>query len=464
LSGVVALAAGGLVVGYCLLAPFLRKRPLSSWPSYAGVAFLVGTGVTVWVLTTLAVIGITPTPNASVVVAVLLAAAGVGVTVARPARAPLAAHSVVPGGNRLSTVVVAGCAALIAALGIVTVLAASRSTAWLDDTWFQWLPRGLMLEHQGLDSRVFTRVPGYISFVDFDYPLWWSLVTADAFRVGSEMHGVATASALIVVAGIASVARLLHGLVRPLVLWPGLLLVLAAPSLINQTQSGAADPPLAVYLVVALVAGGVWVAKGDPLVLFAGIAAAVTATSIKGEGLPQLLLYGVVLGVFALREDRRRVLIALTIPLAGVLGALPWRLWVATHDAPGRIRYGPAFNPRFMLDRADRISPAFTSIMRHLLEPHSWLIALPLLLVVTGFAAVRTRRLVYLGPLVAVVTGIAFWTVVYWAGPFEVKIWLETSVGRVVTAVPLLAAVAAPALVEAGLRSRRPMSASRLVD
>jgi hypothetical protein len=214
-------------------------------------------------------------------------------------------------------------------------------------------------------------------------------------------------------------------------------------------------------LIAALVGAGVWVVKGDSLALAIGIATAVAATSIKGEGLPQLLLYGLVLGSFAFGEDRRRLLIALTIPLAGILGAIPWRVWLMTHDAPGRIRYGPAFSPRFMIDRADRIDPAFTSIMRNLLEPRSWLIALPLLVVVTVFAAVRTRRMVYLGPLVAVATGIAFWTVVYWAGPFDLGSWLATSVGRVVTTVPLLAAVATPALVEAGLRPRRTTSKVR---
>jgi hypothetical protein len=454
-SGVAAITALGLAVGYCLLAPFLRRRPLAVWPSYAGVALLVGGGVTIWMLTTLTVVGITPTPGVSIVVAVLIAAAGVGVAVTRPVDGHLEEQPSPRGGGSLGGVVVAGCAAALAALGAVTLLAAARSTAWLDDTWFQWLPRGLMVEHQGLDPRVFTSARGYLAFVDFDYPLWWSLVTANMFRTGAEMHGVSVASALIVVAGIAAVARLLHGLVRPVVLWPGLLLMVT-PSLIAQTQSGGADPALAVYVILALVAGSVWVVRGDRFALVVGIAMALTAASIKGEGLPQLALYGVILGAFAFREERRRVLVALTIPLAGVLGALPWRLWLATHDAPGRIRYGPAFHPHFMIDRADRIQPAFASIQRHLLEPRSWLLALPLLLVATLFATLRTRQLVWLGPAVAVAAGIAFWIVVYWAGPFDINLWLATSIGRVITALPLLAAAATPALVEAGLRARHP--------
>ena len=451
MSGVVLLAAGGLVVGYALLAPFLRGRPLSSWPSYAGLALLVGAGISVWVLIVLAVIGVTPTPAVSLAVASVLAAVGGATAAVWPVHARTAPATPARTGG-VASVAVAACIAVVVALGGATVLAASRSTAWLDDTWFQWLPRGLMLQHQGLDAQVFTLVPGHIAFVDFDYPLWWSLVTADAFRAGTEMNGVSTASAIFVVAGIAALARLLHGLVRPVVLWPGLLLALAAPNLIYQTQSGGADPVLAVYLVVALAAGGVWIARGDPLVLATGIAAAATATSIKGEGLPQLLLYSAVLALFALREDRRRVVLALTIPLAGAVGVLPWRLWLATHDAPGRIRYGPALHPIFMFDRADRVPPAFDSIVRHVLEPRSWLVALPLLVALTLFAVFRTRRIVWLGPIVAVAAGIAFWTVVYWAGPFEVHIWLATSVARVVASVPLLAAVASPALAEAAFR------------
>ena len=457
MTGVLGLAVLAMAVGYCLLAPFLRTRPPLSWPSYAGLALLVGAGLTVWMLTTLAVVGVRPTSTVSLVVVVVLAAVGVAVAVVRPLRAaePPVSTRAPDGGSVTVAAAVAACAAVVAALGAVTVLAASRSTAWLDDTWFQWLPRGLMLQHQGLSADVFTKVPGYISFVDFDYPLWWSVVTADAFRAGTEMHGVATASALFFVAGIGALARLLHGLVRPVLLWPGLLLAMAAPNLINQTQSGGADLVLAVYLTVALVAGGAFVARGDALALAVGIAAAITATSIKGEGLPQLLLYSVLLALFALRENRRRVVLALAIPLAGVLGALPWRLWLATHDAPGRIRYGPALHPVFMFDRADRIPPALDSILRHVLEPRSWLVALPLLVVLTLFAAYRTRRVVWIGPLAVAVVGIAFWTVVYWAGPFEVHIWLATSVGRVVAVVPLLAAVAAPALAEAGLSRAR---------
>ena len=58
--------------------------------------------------------------------------------------------------------------------------------------------------------------------------------------------------------GPGSLARLLWGLVRPWLLWPGLLFVAAAPEFFRQVQGGGADLPVACYVVLFAVGAGVW--------------------------------------------------------------------------------------------------------------------------------------------------------------------------------------------------------------
>ncbi|HUP32690.1 MAG TPA: hypothetical protein VM184_06610 [Gaiellaceae bacterium] len=463
-----------LVAGYALIAVFLRRLSAVTRATYAGLALLLGAGTVGGLLAFLAVLGLRPTPIAFVVAAALVVFAGVTVlarTTPRPRRRrvvlpPVQEPEPPPPPRRelpLALDLATTAAAFgVAAFALLTLVAAFRSTAWLDDAWFLWLPRGLMLREHGLDPAIFAPNPAYAGFPDFDYPLWWSILTAvqTSFLGELNMHAVNGQLTLLVVAFVASVGRLLWGLVRPEILWPGLLLLLAAPELIHQTQSGGADLLLAAYISAFALGAALWLGRGSSLGLTVAAVAAVAALAIKKEGLVQVLMFATVIGVAGLRRGRSRLL-----GLAGVVGFalathVPWLLWLSAHDVPSRLRYSDIFDAEFLSDRSGRIEPSASYLLDEMLDPGKWLVILPLAIVLSLAGALRTRRLVWLAPTVAIAGGFALLVGVYWVGQFELEAWLGTSARRVVDTVMVFAAISIPVLGEALARSQPAVSRS----
>lgn len=455
------LAFNGLLLGagYGVLAGFLREVSSAVRATYAGLALLLGAGAVGGVLALLAVTGLRPTAAAFVAVALVVALAGAAVPLRRAdvVFAEKRAPRPLPLALDLATTAAAFGAA---AFALLTVATAFRSSAWLDDAWFLWIPRGLMLREHGLDPAVFAPSSAYAAFPDLDYPLWWSIVTAvqTSFLGELNMHAINGQLALIVVAFAASVGRLLWGIVRPELLWPSLLLLLAAPELSHQTQSGGADLLLAAYVSAFALGGALWVGRASALGLTVAGVAAAAAVAIKKEGLVQLLLFAAVLALVCLLVARRRLL-----PLAAVVGLalathVPWVGWLAAHDVPSRLRYSDAVDPRYLSERAGRVGQSASYLLDEMLEPRKWLVILPLALALSAAAAVRTRQVAWLAPAAAIAGGFALLVGVYWAGQFELEAWLGTSGRRVVDTVMVFAATSIPVLAEALVRSQRSRS------
>lgn len=99
-----------------------------------------------------------------------------------------------------------------------------------------------------------------------------------------------------------------------------------------------------------------------------------------------------------------------------------------------------------------------------MLEPREWLLILPLAIGLSLIGLVRTRRLVWLAPPVAIAGGFALLVGVYWVGPFEIEVWLATSARRVVDTVMVFAGVSVLVLGEALVRSQRAVSRSEAAD
>ena len=461
-GGVLVLDAILVAVGFCLLAPHLRRRRFRAPLSYAGLAFLLGAGATGVVMHGLVVFGVRSGPVPLAAVAAALAATGV-VVAWRRAPAPEAADAAtsdVSGRSDWRGLVEVASAGILLALLALTVVAAFRTAPFLDDTWGFWLPRGLPLDHLGLDARVYAPSFRFETLDHPDYPLWWSILAGLDMRfIGSlDLRATNAQSALLVLAFFGAAGRLLWGAVRPWVLWPGLLLVAASPELLRQTQSGGADVPLAVYLALFVLGGGVWLWRGEALGLGVALVSGATALLLKSEGAPQLALLALLLALFGWAHARGRVW-GLAGAFAGaVVAASPWLAWRQAHDVRSLsgVALGNAFSPSYLSDRTEHLSEAANKLAFHLTNPREWLIVVPLAVVASLWVAWRTRRAAWLAPAAAVVAGYAFWVWVNWADTFAIENRLGTSSYRVIDAVVLVAGVSIPVLAERLLRTATP--------
>ena len=462
--GVLLLNAIMAAVGYCLLAPGLRGLPPLSWTTYAGVALLVGAGFIGVVLCGLAAAG-APTGvllflavAAALVVGGLLCAALLPARVRARMRFPTGAGASSNAPSTLSAAVSAGAGFGVLLVVAGCVLAAFRSSPWLDDSWTFWLPKGLLVVERGLEPELFTRNDAYVMFVSPDYPLWWSIVSGLDMRFVGEvdLRAMNAQLGLLVAAFAAATARLLWGRVRPWILWPAVLLVLASPELLRQTQSGGADVPLALYLSLAVLTSACWVAWREGALLGLAFVFAAAALSTKNEAAPQLLVFLIVPSLLAWTPlGGRRLLPLYAMVGAAFLTTVPWHLWRARHGVGGDISLTVAVDPRHLAAQAERAAPAARELLMHVTQPREWLVIIPAFLATCALGLVIERRPVWLVPVLGLAAALAFWVWVYWAGPLDLEFWLSTSSYRVIDPLLLTAGVTLPLLAERLLQTAR---------
>ena len=424
--GVLAVNAAFLAVGYALLGP---TRWRTSW---AGVALLVGSGSVGMLVFFATIVGL----RASLAVAAAVAAV-VAAGLAYWRRSPSTRVEATPA--RTVGPLTGAAFGVVAAVCAVGVIGGFRSSPWLDDVWGIWLPKGLALWHHGLDERLFGPSGEYVTFGVPDYPLWWSVITSlDVQAVGSlDVRVVCAQLALLTVAFVGTVARLLWDCVRPPVLAGSLLLLVLSPELWRHVQGGLADLPLAIYLALAVLAGARWLRTREPfLFALAGFSLAV-ALQIKTEALVEVAALVLVGALFA----RRLLWGALAL-----LAALPWLAWRWAHDVPGRAELD--------LTRVERLPDAAQALAEHLFDPTEWLVLVPLAIVL-ALVARQPKVLLVPGALLAVVLA------AYWIDRDEINFVLATSAYRVIDPVVLSAAVLIPLLAESFLQQRETLREDR---
>jgi hypothetical protein len=455
-AGVVVLNAVLTAVGYALLYPALRGRRALVYASYGGVALLVGAGSVGVALCILAPTGIRIGLLAFVLTAAVLAAAGLAAgrlftldADPRSARPP----ATIAG----DVIVTASAFALVAILGFALV-GGFRSSPWLDDTWYFWLPKGRALDLLGLTPRLWHPDPSLhmvfgndyesLWFIRPDNPLWWSiLLNLDMRFVGSiDLRAVDGQLAFLLIGFFGAAARLLWGRVRLSILLPALLVLASAPEFLRQAQGGDADVPLAIYLALALLAAVGWLAlrSGFALALFVVFAA--TAVAIKSEGILELVLDVAIVSVVAWRA--RRALMPLWAGLvAAVATSLPWFAWRAAHGVSNVFSLRDALSPSYLGGHTDLLRSALDVLGDHLTSVREWSLIVPLavLLALIGFA--RERRVAWLAPVAFLGFGYLLFVWVTWADP-QGAFRLVASAYRYVTPPIVLAGVFLPVLGE----------------
>jgi hypothetical protein len=426
-AGVLVLNAAFLAAGYALLGPARRS------PSWAGVALLVGAGSVGTLVFFAAILGLHASLPVAATVTTAVVVVGFLFWRRNPAEVPPSQ------GRRPIDSLTAAAFGVIAAVCAVGVVGGFRSAPWLDDVWGIWLPKGLALWHHGLDERLFVPNGEYVTFGVPDYPLWWSVVTSlDVQAVGGlDVRVVCAQLALLTVAFVGAVARLLWDCVRPQVLAGSLLLLVLSPELWRHVQGGVADLPLAIYLALAVVAAARWLQTREPFLLgLAGLALAV-ALQVKTEALVEVAALVVVGALFA----RRLLWLGLAL-----VAALPWLAWRWLHDVPSRAELD--------LTRVERVPDAARAVAEHLFDPAEWLVIVPLAILLAVVAR-KPKALLAPGALLAVVL------VAYWIDRDEIGYVLATSAYRVIDPVVLSAAVLIPLLAESFFQQRESLREDR---
>jgi hypothetical protein len=448
--GIICLNLVFVLVGYSALMAFLRGLPAATWVTFAGVALLVGAGLVGIVLSGLAVAG--SATSLPVFGAVTLALAGLGVGIrASASRAGIRFQA--PAARTVS--VIESWVAAVAAGGAVAVcclvvVAAFRASPWLDDAWTFWLPKGVELSRSGLDQRVFLPHTDFVSFANPHYPLWWSIVGGlDVAVVGRiDVRALDAQLAVLYIAFASAVGRLLWGLVRPAILLPAILLAVAAPELVAQTESGGADLPLAFYVALAVIAAAWWLQRGELLFLALTFVFAGTALNTKDEATGLFVVLLLVGGPFAWAQSSRRFAALVGAAAAAFATLAPWLVWASLHDVSSEAVGADAFDPAHLWEQRARLGPAAHAVTHQVLQPRGWFLAVPLLVVTSIALAIRERRVAWLAPPAMVAAGSALFVWIYWAGSFDLTYWLDTSVYRVVDSVVVAAAVALPVVAE----------------
>jgi hypothetical protein len=351
----------------------------------------------------------------------------------------------------------------IAAFGLVAVLGIAlvggfRSSPWLDDTWYFWLPKGRALDLLGLDPRLWHPNPrlhmvfgnDYESlwFIRPDNPLWWSaILNTDLRFVGAiDLRAVNGELAFLLVGFVSATARLLWGWVRPWILLPALLLVASAPELLRQTQGGDADVPLAIYLALAILAAVGWLRlrSGFALALFCAFAA--TAVAIKSEGILELALDLAIVSVAGWRA-RRRLLSLWAAAIAAVATSLPWFVWRSVQDVPNVFNLRNAFSVSYLDRHTYLLHGALRILRHHFTSVREWSLIVALTFALSVVGLVRERRAEWLASAAFLVLSYLLFVWISWADP-DGAFRLVASAYRYVTPPIVLAGVFLPLLAE----------------
>jgi hypothetical protein len=459
-SAGIALALTFLVVGYALLEPLLRGSGWRRRASFGGIALLVGAAVSGVVLCILVPLGLRPTLAAFGVLDVALIALGLVLARVLPvgwrsAAAPDARPVLRPrslAGDVVETVAAFGVVALL----VVALIGAFRSSPWLDDTWFFWLPKGMLLQQHGLDARLFANDPHFEFFSRNDNPLWWSIVLALDVKLSGnlDLHAINVLQWCFAAAFVGAAARLLCTRVRSELLWPGLLLLLAAPELLRQLQSGAADVTMAFFMALALLCGALWLVEAElfSLVLFVPFAAG--GIQGKGEGIPELAFFLVMLSIALGRRRLRRLAWLWGGFAVAVATWLPWYAWRHVHHVANVFSVKDSFDPAYLLDHTDRFHLGYYALEHHYLDPHEWSVIVPVAVLLSLGAWWLWRRPVALFPVAFVAATFAFWLWLIWADPLA-RFRTAASSYRYVDPPIVVAALCVPLLLEAIARGRR---------
>ncbi len=370
------------------------------------------------------------------VFAVATAAAGVFVARARSAPARPVARPLP--GSLARAAAIAGATALAVALtvGLLRVATASADTEW--DSWAFWTPKTLTLYYEGSPD-------GFVDFPSPEYPPLAPALDAVALRFAADADPslLVLQRYLLLAGALLGVGALLRRTIPAALVWPPLAMLALAPAVVRYLDSVLADPAIAMAAALAGVAGAQWLLERQPGLGVLAAIFATAATLVKTDGL--LLAYLLVV-FLALGGGFRRPRELALLAAAPALALLPWKLWLARHDAPlssADYDVGRVVDPAYLAERLDRLWFALGEMSAIALSVDLWLLTLPLSVLAALLAAPLrpALALLTLGWPAAAFLGLAS---VYWISPLPVDWYVDTSAERILLSVIVISASLLP--------------------
>jgi hypothetical protein len=280
-----------------------------------------------------------------------------------------------------------GVGPVVAAFGLMVIVylealfrtaRLSPLSAW--DAWAFWVPKAMAIySFEGLDEQFFSEI------VNPTYPPLVPALEASAFLfMGSADVVTLHVQFWFFLCGFAAaVAGLLATRVRPVFLWPFLLLVLAAPRVVGRTLDPQADFLLDYFFALAAVLVVLWLLEKEPWLLVGASILLAAALVTKREG---LLLVACILGaalVASWREWRFAWPRLGLVAAVAVAASLPWRAWFTSRDLTGEL---PAAGALAIFENTDRAWPALESAVSTAFDYDLWLVVLPLAVAAVALA------------------------------------------------------------------------------
>jgi hypothetical protein len=322
------------------------------------------------------------------------------------------------------------------------------------DSWANWLPKSKALYLSGrLAPDFLARVPQQPP----SYPPGPATIQAGAFHaMGSADTTTLHVQYWFFAVGFAlAVIGLLVRRVHHAILFPVLLALLVAPSLVDWITTVYADLPLGYLIAVAALLLILWIEEKESWQLAAVTVLLAGAMLTKREGMlfaVCVLFAGFVASFGDRHRSWRRLFWAGLIAVALVL---PWRIWSTVHGFPS---VGSDTGYDGVVSDLDRLWPALDICLRTLFHPDLWHFAS-----VVGVAAIVLALLggawrvgVYAATLV--VTGLAAVTWVFWVNHWFVLLHEEFAIRRVTGTTVLMLAVLTPLLLERAWGPSEPAS------
>jgi len=278
------------------------------------------------------------------------------------------------------------------------------------DAWSFWVPKAKAIYYfGGFDREVFSELPHH------GYPPLVPVVEAAAFRfMGSaDVVTLHLQFWFLLLGFAAALVGLLAPRVRPLFLWPPLLLVLVTPHVVGHVLQPEGDFLLDELLAIGALLVGLWLIERRDWELVAATVLLAAAMLSKREG----YLFGACIVFAALGVTWREARAWPRVLLVGFIAAaatIPWRGLLAHRHLSAE---GPEAGGTGLFRHADLAWPSLRLTLSTVFDYHLWLVVVPVALLAVGAAMVAGAR--RLPGYVALVYafGVAGLTWVTWSFP-----------------------------------------------